>query len=79
MLEKVWTAAGYLDSQIVKGYLESYGIEVFTFEESIGMTYGLTTTPLGEVEIFVRKEQKEEALKYLEQYQSAQDDNESED
>ena len=43
------------------------------------MTYGLTTTPLAEVEIFVRKEQRRRSLQYLEQYQSAQENSESED
>jgi len=62
-----------MDAQIVKSYLESFGLEVFTFEESVGLTFGLTATPLGEVEIFVRDEDEEKALKYLEEYQSAQD------
>ncbi|MBM3136713.1 MAG: DUF2007 domain-containing protein, partial [Chloroflexi bacterium] len=73
MLTRVWRAAGYMDAQIVKSYLESFGLEVFTFEESVGLTFGLTATPLGEVEIFVRDEDEEKALKYLEEYQSAQD------
>lgn len=74
MLTKVWTAAGYLDAQIVKSYLESFGLEIFTFEESIGLAYGLTATPLGEVEIFVRNEEVGKALEYLKQYQAAQDE-----
>lgn len=74
MLEKIWIASGYLDAQIIKQYLESFGIEVFTFEESIGLLYGLTTTPLGEVEIFVRKEDKQAALGCMEQYEAAQDE-----
>ena len=63
-----------MDAQIVKSFLESYGLEVFSFEESVGLTFGLTATPLGEVEIFVRKEKEEEALEYLRQYQAALDD-----
>jgi len=73
MLTRVWRAAGYLDAQIVKSYLESFGLEVFTFEESVGLTFGLTATPLGEVEIFVRNEDEEKALDYLKEYQNAQD------
>jgi hypothetical protein len=72
MLTRVWRAAGYLDAQIVKSYLESFGLEVYTFEESVGLTFGLTTTPLGEVEIFVRNEDEEKALEYMERYQAAQ-------
>ena len=74
MLARIWKAAGYMDAQIVKSFLESYGLEVFSFEESVGLTFGLTATPLGEVEIFVRKEKEEEALEYLRQYQAALDD-----
>ena len=79
MLIRVWKAAGYLDAQIVKGYLESFGLEVFTFEESVGLTFGLTATPLGEVEIFVRKENEDEAREYLREYQAALDAEESPD
>ena len=74
MLARIWKAAGYMDAQIVKSFLESYGLEIFSFEESVGLTFGLTATPLGEVEIFVRKEKEEEALEYLRQYQAALDD-----
>lgn len=77
MLVRVWKAAGYMDAQIVKSFLESYGLEVFSFEESVGLTYGLTATPLGEVEIFVRKDKEDEALEYLRQYQAALDDGSS--
>jgi hypothetical protein len=73
MLARVWKAAGYMDAQIVKGFLESFGLEVFTFEESVGLTFGFSTTPLGEVEIFVRNEKEKEALEYLKQYQAALD------
>jgi hypothetical protein len=64
----VWKASGYLDAQLVKGYLESYGLQVYTFEESIGSAYGLTSTPLGEVEIYVPIDKAKEADKYMEDY-----------
>jgi hypothetical protein len=67
-LSLVWKASGYLDAQLIKGFLESYGIQVYTFEESIGSAYGLTSTPLGEVEIYVPKESADDAKKYLEEY-----------
>jgi len=73
MLKKVWISPGYLEGQIIKSFLESYGLEVFTFEESVGLAYGLTTTPLGEVEIYVRKECEQEALKYLEDFIKSDD------
>ena len=68
LLSLVWKASGYLDAQMIKGFLESYGITVYSFEESVGSAYGLTTTPLGEVEIYVPKESAEEAKKHLEEY-----------
>jgi hypothetical protein len=70
----VWKASGYLDAQLIKNYLESYGLQVFTFEESIGAAYGLTTTPLGEVEIYVPKESALDAEKYLEIYMNNKSD-----
>ena len=67
-LSLVWKASGYLDAQLIKGYLESYGLKVYTFEESVGAAYGLTTTPLGEVEIYVPIENAKDAEKYMEEY-----------
>ena len=67
-LTLVWKASGYLDAQLIKNYLESFGLQVYTFEESIGVAYGLTTTPLGEVEIYVPNENAKEAEKYMEDY-----------
>lgn len=67
-LTLVWKAAGYLDAQLVKIYLESFGLQVYSFEESIGTAYGLTTTPLGEVEIYVPNEKAKEAEEYLKSY-----------
>lgn len=57
-LQLVWKAQGYLDAQLIKNYLESFGIEVFDFEESVGKAYGLTVGSLGEVELYVRKEKR---------------------
>jgi hypothetical protein len=71
----VWKASGYLDAQLIKNYLESFGLKVYTFEESVGAAYGLTSTPLGEVEIYVPNESALDAEKYLESYMN----NKSED
>lgn len=67
-LTLIWKASGYLDSQLVKNYLESFGIEVYSFEESIGMAYGLTTTPLGEVELYVPNIQADRAKQKMNDY-----------
>jgi hypothetical protein len=67
-LQLVWKAQGYLDAQLIKNYLESFGIEVFDFEESVGKAYGLTVGSLGEVELYVRKEKAREAEEYMRRY-----------
>lgn len=69
-LTLVWTASGYLDAQLIKNYLESFGLEVFTFEESVGTSFAFTSTPLGEVEIYVLNENATDAKKYLDEFQA---------
>ena len=68
----VWVSQGILDAQMKKNYLNSFGIDVFLFEESIGSLYGLTYTPLGEVELYVSSsdfENAEELLTHLEYHE----------
>ncbi len=60
-IKLAWIAQGYLDAQIKKNYLSSHGIESILYEESLGTLYGLTNTPLGEVEIFVKSVDFEKA------------------
>lgn len=67
-LSLIWKASGYMDAQIVKNYLESFGIEVFDFEESVGKSYGFTNAPLGEVELYVRPDVLKQAKEYLQAY-----------
>ncbi len=70
-LKLIWKANGYMDAQLIKNYLESYGIVVYNFEESVGLTYGLTAGPLGEAELYVLTSQAEEAKKYMREYAEA--------
>ena len=72
----VWVAQGYLDAQIKKTYLNSYGIEPILYEESLGTLYGLTSTSLGEVEIFVKTSDFEKALTLLHEIAVYEDDTE---
>lgn len=72
----VWIAQGYLDAQIKKNYLNSYGIETILYEESLGTLYGLTNTPLGEVEIFVKSSDFEKAQTLLREIIIYEDDTE---
>jgi hypothetical protein len=70
-LKLIWKANGYMDAQLIKNYLESFGIAVYNFEESVGLSYGLTVGPLGEVELYVPTSQAEEAQQYMRQYAEA--------
>jgi hypothetical protein len=70
---------GRLEAEFIKSYLESQGIEVELFQESIGHhIYPVTVDGLGRVQIFVPKDQAAEARQLLEEYnQSNQGSNES--
>ncbi len=61
----VYVANGQLEGQMIRAFLESHGIQVLAYEESVGMTYGLTITPLGQVDIRVPEAQAEEARQIL--------------
>jgi hypothetical protein len=69
-LRLLWKANGYMDAELLKGYLNSYGIEVISYGESVGQAYGLTTTPLGQVELFVREDRFVEAQNILNDFYS---------
>ncbi len=73
-LELIWKAKGYMDAQLIKNYLESFGITVFDFEESVGKAYGLTIGSLGEVELYVPTERAHEAQEYIQRYLEAKPD-----
>jgi hypothetical protein len=61
----VYSASGQLAGDMVKLLLESMGIPAMTFQESAGITYGLTVGSLGEVKIFVPEERANEAREVL--------------
>ncbi len=69
-LVKIYTAAGELDAEMVKGFLEAQGIKVMLVQESIGRTYGLTVGMLGEVQLLVPNDQAEEAKKLIEEMEN---------
>jgi len=74
IIKLAWIAQGYLDAQIKKNYLSSHGIESILYEESLGTLYGLTNTPLGEVEIFVKSIDFEKAQFLLNKLITHEDD-----
>jgi hypothetical protein len=61
-LKLIDKARGEMDAQLKKNYLLSKGIEAILYEESLGTLYGLTNTPLGEVEIYVKNADYEAAV-----------------
>lgn len=64
--EKVYTAYGQLEADMVRLMLEAAGIQVVLRRESAGAVYGLTVGPLGEVLLYVRKDQFAEAVDLIE-------------
>ena len=62
---------GRYEADILKGYFGSNGIEVETFQETLGQhIYPTTLDILGNVQIFVPKEQAEAARKLLDEYRN---------
>ena len=64
--EIVYRAAGMIEAELIKGYLESEDIPVDLDYESAGPVYGLTMDGLGEVRIYVPVEFAGEARAALE-------------
>ncbi|HAF61253.1 MAG TPA: hypothetical protein DCK95_02885 [Anaerolineaceae bacterium] len=68
--ESVYTASGNLDGEMMKNFLLAHGVESILLGESAGTTYGLTTTPLGKIEVMVKLEDIETAHKLIQQYEN---------
>jgi len=65
---------GRLEAEFIKSHMEAMGIEVELFQESVGHhIYPVTVNGLGRVQIFVPKDQAEEARKLLEEYNNARE------
>lgn len=64
-LVKVYTTAGDLEAEFIKGFLHGQGIEATISQESVARTLGLTVGRLGEVKILVPEEQAAEAISLL--------------
>lgn len=65
---------GRWQADLLKSYFEACGIEVELFQESLGQhIYPTSLDLLGNVQIFVPKEQLEEARKQLEEYNNAEE------
>ena len=65
---------GRLEAEFIKSYLEAQGIDIELFQESVGHhIYPITVDGLGRVQIFVPKEQAQEARRLLEEYLNARE------
>lgn len=61
----VYTAAGQIEANLIKGLLEAAGIPAMISQEGAGVAYGLTVGPLGKAQILVREEDAAEARELL--------------
>jgi len=60
---------GRLEADLLESYFEAYGIDVELFQEAVGHhIYPVTINGPGRVQLFVSKEQAEEAHKLLDEY-----------
>jgi hypothetical protein len=61
----VYIANGQLDAEMVQGFLKAAGIPAMISQESVGRVFGMTSGPLGEVNVLVPEEKTDEALELL--------------
>ena len=69
--EKLADVYGRLEAEGIKSFLEAEGIQVELIQEAIGQLIPTNYDAFGLVQIFVPKEQFEEARKLFEAYQNA--------
>ena len=67
--ERLFDVQGRLEANMVESYLEAEGIDVELVQESIGQSiYAVMGDVLGRVQVFVPKNQIEEAREWLKTY-----------
>jgi hypothetical protein len=65
---------GRLEADLLQSYLEAYGIQTEIFQESVGHNaFPVMVDGLGRVQIFVSKEQLDEARKLLADYKNSEE------
>ena len=72
--EKLAEVYGRLEAEGIKSFLEAEGIQVELIQEAIGQLIPTNYDAFGRVQIFVPKEQFEEAGKLFEAYQNSTPD-----
>jgi hypothetical protein len=63
-------ASGQLEAEILRGLLESHGIQVWLSGESAAAAIGLGVGPLAQIDLLVLASQSDEALDILNAYHS---------
>ncbi|NPV76781.1 MAG: DUF2007 domain-containing protein [Anaerolineae bacterium] len=66
----VYYANGLLEAETIKLFLASQGIEAVAYQESAGVTMGLTIGPLGEARVLVPETQEAAALSLLKEMEN---------
>ena len=70
--EPLTEVQGRLEADLLKSYFAAHGIDVELFQEAVGHhIYPVTVNGLGRVQLFVSKEQAEEARRLLDEYNNA--------
>ncbi|MEN8172763.1 MAG: DUF2007 domain-containing protein [Chloroflexota bacterium] len=76
MSEQKWvvvtTISGEMQAELMRGLLEAQGVPVLLVQESAGRTFGITNSPLGEVEILVAENRVEDAREVIAKYESGE-------
>ena len=75
---KLTEVYGRMDADLIESYLKANGIDVELFQEAVGHTiYPTTIDGLAKVQIFVQKENLEEARKMIERFNEQTDTEET--
>jgi hypothetical protein len=64
-LVSIYAAAGLLEADMLKAFLEAQGLQVYLSQESVGRTLGLSAGTLGMVEVLVPEFQAAEAKELI--------------
>ena len=74
-LVSVYAAAGLLEAEMLKAFLEAQGLQVFLSQESVGRTLGLSAGSLGMVDVLVPESQVNEARQLIDEIAAGEFDN----
>jgi len=73
--ERLTDVQGRLEANMIESYLEAQGIDVELIQESIGQSsYAVTVNGLGRVQVFVPRDQIDEARELLKVYRTGVDE-----